>query len=111
MWALVTRANRYVEEAAPWVLAKEAKGGSEEAARKLDTALYNLAESLRLLSLHLSPYLPTASEKVAGQLGLTVRDDRPYAEATRWGGLALGTRVSKPEPIFPKVEVPEVQGV
>ncbi len=111
VWALVTRANRYVEEAAPWVLAKEAKGGSEEAARKLDTALYNLAESLRLLSLHLSPYLPTASEKVAGQLGLTVRDDRPYAEATRWGGLALGTRVSKPEPIFPKVEVPEVQGV
>ncbi len=111
VWALVTRTNRYVEEAAPWMLAKEAKGGSEEAARKLDTALYNLAESLRLLSLHLSPYLPTASEKVARQLGLAVHDSRPYAEVTRWGGLAPGTLVARPEPIFPKVEVPEVQGV
>jgi methionyl-tRNA synthetase len=107
VWALVTRANRYVEESSPWTLAKAARGGDEDAARRLDTALYNLAESLRLLALHLSPYTPDASERIAAQLGVELGGGEPWEELSRWGGLAPGTRVAKPEPIFPKFETRE----
>ncbi len=104
VWELVTRTNRYVEESAPWVLARQEREGDEEAARQLDAVLYNLAESLRLVCVHLSPYIPTAAEKIALQLGIAAHDTRPYAEVTRWGGLPPGTRVSGPTPIFPRFD-------
>jgi methionyl-tRNA synthetase len=103
LWGLVARANGYVEESAPWTLAKREKAGDEEAARRLDAVLYTLAESLRLLSLHLSPYIPDGAGKIATQLGIATEDRRAYAEAARWGGLAPGTHVARAEPIFPKL--------
>jgi len=58
IWELVGAANRYVAEAEPWSLAKAHKAGDEEAARRLDTALYTLAETLRLVAQLLVPFLP-----------------------------------------------------
>ncbi len=103
-WELVTRANRYVEENAPWVLARREKNGDAAAARHLDTVLYNLAESLRLLAFHLSPYLPRAAGQMAQQLGISLEETCPYLEAVAWGGFTPGARVARPQPIFPRIE-------
>ncbi len=109
IWELVTRANKYVEESAPWTLAKSAKGGDEAAARRLDTVLYTLAESLRLIAWHLAPFLPGASGKIAVWLGVSpASEGRDWNELARWGGLLAGTRVAKPQPIFPRVEEAEL---
>jgi methionyl-tRNA synthetase len=89
--AVVTRANRFVDETAPWKLAK-----SDPA--RLDTVLYTLAEAERLIAIGLSAFLPTTSERMLAQLGTT-------ASETTWGGLVPGTRVTpQPEPLFPRIE-------
>ncbi len=106
IWELVVRANRYVEETAPWTLAREANGGDAAARRRLDTVLYTLAESLRLLSHHLAPFLPVASDRIAAQLNIPPDAVAgPWPETVQWGGLAPGTRVAPPRPIFPKIEL------
>ncbi len=110
LWELVVRANRYVEETAPWVLARRANGGDTDARRRLDTVLYTLAESLRLLAHHLAPFLPVASDRIAAQLGIPPDDGRRgWPQTVQWGNLALDTRVAAPRPIFPKIE-PAVEG-
>lgn len=103
IWELVTGANRYVEQSAPWTLARRAAAGDGTAGQRLDTVLYTLAESLRLLAWHLAPFLPSTGEGIAAQLGLALGGDgRGRGETARWGGLAPGTRVPPPRPIFPK---------
>ena len=103
LWLLVTRANRYVEESAPWSLAREARNGDDAANRRLDTALATLAESLRVISILLEPFLPHTSRRIREQLGLP---EGPAGWETHlsWGQLPAGTQVSKPEPIFPRLE-------
>ncbi|MFY9604524.1 MAG: methionine--tRNA ligase [bacterium] len=103
IWKLVGRANKYIDETTPWILARE------EASRpRLQTVLYNLAEALRIIAILLVPYLPTVPEKIWGQLGLGqgVREV-PWQEAEKWGGLAPGTRVQRGEPIFPRIDPEE----
>jgi methionyl-tRNA synthetase len=90
--AVVSRANRFVEETTPWKLAKS------DAAR-LDTVLYTLAETERLVALALQPFMPGTTERMLDQLGGADR-------RTGWGGLAAGTRViALPQPLFPRIEV------
>jgi methionyl-tRNA synthetase len=96
VWGFVTRANRYVEESKPWALAKD----PGQAAR-LDSVLYNLAESVRLISVLVTPFVPTTAEQIRTQLGvaekLTV-----FAEEIVWGRLAPGTKIGQIAPLFPK---------
>ncbi len=101
-WELVTRANRYVEESAPWVLARQEKGGDEASGRSLDRVLYDLASALRTLAHALAPFLPGSAERIASQLGIGLGEGMP-----EWGSLEPGSRVTKPEPIFPRVEAAE----
>jgi methionyl-tRNA synthetase len=90
-----------VEENKPWELARdEAQKG------RLATVLYNLAEALRLLTVYLSPFLPTKSEEMRLQLGLSPLKP-PLAQASRWGGIRPGTRIKLGKPVFPRVELPE----
>ena len=107
LWELVERANRYIEETAPWALAKRANDGDPEAERRLDTVLHTLAESLRLLAHHLTPFLPAAAAAVGAQLGLPPGGDgRPEREAVRWGATMTGRRPPEPRPMFPRLELP-----
>lgn len=103
-WKLVTRANRYVEESKPWELRKDPARAEE-----LGTVLYNLAESLRLLSYLLAPFLPWASDTLAQQL----RVPRPMgvgmqghalAEVLRWGGLSAGHQTEVGDVLFPRLD-------
>ncbi|WP_378951250.1 methionine--tRNA ligase [Pelosinus sp. sgz500959] len=100
IWALISRTNKYIDETGPWALAKdEAKRG------RLNTVLYNLAETLRIISILIYPLMPITGPKIWAQLGIaqdfgTVSLD----DVKGWGKLPAGTTVGKPAPIFPRIE-------
>src|SRR5437667_8821317 len=96
LWSFVTRANRYVEESKPWALAKDAA----QAAR-LDAVLFNLAESVRLISVLVSPFMPTMAAQIREQLGVQAKIGTLDAEV-RWGGVVEGTKLGQVAPLFPK---------
>jgi methionyl-tRNA synthetase len=95
IWALVTRANQYVDQTAPFKLAKD-----PAQAQRLDEVLYNLAETCRVLAVLLWPFLPTTATRINEQLGLTGAPDS-FAAAT-WGGLKQGHAIGAPAPLFPR---------
>lgn len=99
IWQLIGRANKYIDETAPWSL------GKDEAQRpRLASVLYNLAETLRLVAIMVSPFIPATADKIWQQLGqeqpLTARG---LADAA-WGGTVPGTRIARGAPIFPRIE-------
>ncbi|MDF2500343.1 MAG: metG [Anaerosporomusa subterranea] len=100
VWALIARSNKYIDETAPWALAK-----NPEKKDRLDTVLYNLAETLRIVAVLISPFMPNTSPKIWAQLGITADfNQAKLSDAQTWGGLVAGTVVAKPEPIFPRIE-------
>ena len=101
IWSLVTRANQYVEQTAPFKLAKD-----PSKAARLDEVLYNLVEICRIVAVLLWPFLPGAASKIYAQLGLTRVPDK-FSEA-RWGLLAGGDAIGNPTPLFPKKETTKV---
>ncbi len=91
--AVVSRANRYVEEMAPWKLARIDRD-------RLASVLYNLVETERLIAVAIWAFMPTTSERILDQLGA------PGQTAASWGQIAPGTRVSsQPKPLFPRIEI------
>jgi methionyl-tRNA synthetase len=98
IWRLVTRANQYVDQTAPFKLAKDPSQSA-----RLDEVLYNLTETCRVLAVLLWPFLPTTSEKIATQLAWTGRPDR-FTSAV-WGGLAGGHKIGEPAPLFPRKDL------
>jgi methionyl-tRNA synthetase len=103
IWSLVTRANQYVDQTAPFKLAKD-----PTQATRLDQVLYNLAETCRVLAVLLWPFLPGTGEKIFAQLGLTSRPDR-FADAA-WGALPSGHVVGELAPLFPRKDQPKPAG-
>jgi len=99
IWSIVTRANRYVEENAPWALAKR-----NDLAR-LGSVLYNLAESLRLIGLDLFPIMPSTSQKIWNALGINkqVSACRMHEER-QWGKLAVGSVIQPGVQLFPRID-------
>ena len=105
VWALVGRANRYVEENAPWSLAK--KNDLE----RLGSVLYNLSESLRLIGLFLYPVMPSTAQKIWDALGIQKRIDASrMSEETAWGKLAPGTAIREGAQLFPRIETEKQAG-
>ena len=98
VWVLVGRANKYIDETAPWALAKD-----EAQAERLQTVMYNLAETLRLVAIMVEPFIPNAAPKIYEQLGLGGKALK-LVDAV-WGGLADGTVVVKGEPLYPRITV------
>jgi methionyl-tRNA synthetase len=98
IWTLVRRANRFVEEQQPWVLAKSDRA---EDARALDDALYTLADTVRALAVLLYPFIPTAAAQILVAVG---NADSVGWERAALGLLEAGSRVQQPEPIFPRVD-------
>lgn len=98
IWSLATRANQYVDQTAPFKLAKD-----PAQAKRLDEVLYNLAETCRILAVLLWPFLPGTAEKIYAQLGL--KDEPNRFSAATWGGLAAGHQIGEPAPLFPRRDV------
>jgi methionyl-tRNA synthetase len=107
IWDLVVRANRYVEEMAPWTLSKAERNGDDAARVALDMTLFDLAEALRIVANALQPFLPETAGRMAEQLGVPLATEG-WREALGWGGLPGGTATRKPQPIFPRLEAPVV---
>lgn len=97
-WAVVRRANRYVEETAPWTLKDDAQR------EQLQTVLYTLLESLRWISILLWAFMPDASQRMRVQLGLG--EDMPVLTGLQWGQLPAGQPVAKGPALFPRLDAP-----
>jgi methionyl-tRNA synthetase len=95
IWALVNRANQYVDQTAPFKLAKD-----PAQAKRLDEVLYNLAEVCRVLAVLLSPFLPNTSARIYEQLNLGALPTD--FSAAQWGGLKAGHSIGDPSALFPR---------
>jgi methionyl-tRNA synthetase len=99
---LATEMNQFIEQTAPWKLAKQ----SESAA--LDSVLYQLGESIRIIAILISPVLPRAAHGIFDQLNwkmeLSGKEERFSLADAEWGKLPDGHAVSKPTPLFPRIE-------
>ena len=98
IWKLISRANKYIDETAPWVLAKDE---SKKAA--LGTVMYNLMECIRMSTILLAPFMPLVPGKVAEQTGQTL-EGRTWADGCTWGNVETGVKVNKKEAIFPRID-------
>lgn len=101
VWNLIGRANKYIDETAPWILAKD-----QAQTERLQAVMYNLAEALRIIAILIAPFVPVTAPKIYEQLGLGKPESFFMADAV-WGKLATGTKVQKGEPLFPRIEVTE----
>jgi methionyl-tRNA synthetase len=99
-WDLISRTNKYIDETAPWVLAKD-----EAQKERLNTVLYNLAESLRIASILVQPFLTKAPAQIWAQLGLAAGDATAWESVYSFGNLPSGGRIEKGNPLFPRLDV------
>jgi methionyl-tRNA synthetase len=97
--AFISRTNKYIDETQPWVLAKdEAKKG------ELASVMAHLAESLRIASILLQPFLTQAPAKIWAQLGIAPGELTTWESAKTFGLIPAGTKLVKGEPIFPRLD-------
>jgi methionyl-tRNA synthetase len=99
IWDIVGRANQYLVETQPWVLARD-----EGKRPELETVLYTAAETLRILAILVSPVMPGAAGRLWSQLGNPGRlEDQRLPAAASWGGLSPGLETSKGQALFPRL--------
>lgn len=99
VWKIITKANKYIDECAPWALNKN---GEKE---KLATVLYNMAEAIRIATILLTPIMPNTPAKVFAQLGIDAEPELHTWESLNYGGIKAGTETHRGDPIFPRLEV------
>lgn len=98
IWVVVRRANKYIDETMPWILAK-----NEADEDRLDTVLHNLAETIRIISILIHPFMHTTSGKIRKQMGLWFADPE-WADASVFD-MMNGEEVKKGDPIFPRLDI------
>lgn len=103
IFALVGRANKYIDETTPWVLAKDDKYRP-----RLMSVLYNLAECIRIVTILLKPFMPALAPRVSAQLGVDLTN-ATWADATTWAMTPVGTKVSKGDALFPRVDPASIE--
>ena len=105
VWAFISRANKYIDETAPWALAKD-----ESKKQELANTMYNLVEALRIISGLIYPYMPTTAGKLWQQLNLpgTIEELR-LADIEKWGGTPVNMHIGQAQQLFPRIEVEKVE--
>lgn len=98
IFKVVSRANKYIDETAPWVLAKD-----ESNKPRLAQVLYNLLEAIRIVATLLNPFMPSTMPKVFEQIGATDADVT-YENAGKFGVLPVTVTVHKGEVLFPRID-------
>lgn len=99
IFRLVSRANKYIDENAPWVLAKD-----ETKRARLAAVMYNLLESIRLAGILLVPYMPETAGKILDQIGASA-EERSWESAAAFGGLHAEVAVQKGPVLFPRIDM------
>ena len=98
-FALIQRANKYIDETAPWALAKDMEANGPRLAR----VLYNLLECCRIAGVLLTPFMPGSCEKLFAQIGAPA-EAQTWESAARWGSLPVGAAVKKGDALFPRID-------
>ena len=98
IWILVRRANKYIDEKMPWVLAKD-----EAKKDNLDTCLHNLAESIRIVSILIYPFMHSTSDEIRKQMGLWYADVA-WEDAKEFE-MMYQEKVKKGKPLFPRIDI------
>lgn len=98
LWTLISRTNKYIDETAPWALAKD-----EANTARLAAVMYNLCESIRIISVLVTPFLPHSAPKIQEQLGAPA-DVLTWESTSEWGLLPEGFTVHKGDIIFPRID-------
>ncbi|NLY66865.1 MAG: methionine--tRNA ligase [Tissierellia bacterium] len=97
IWKVIRRTNKYIDETTPWILAKEDRKD------RLDTVLYNLTESIRIIAFLLKPFMENTSREILRQIGY--KDKVVFDDATVWGKVPAGTKVEKGKVLFPRLDI------
>ena len=96
IFAMLRRANKYIDETTPWTLAK-----NEETRGRLSTVIYNLLETIRTAAVLLTPFIPTTADSIFAQLGT---DKRDYDSIAVFGALESGKSVGDPAVLFARLD-------
>lgn len=100
IWELLDASNQYINNTAPWNLAK-----SDEGKRRLATVLYNAAEACRVIAVLIYPFMPDTTKKMMTQLGIdTPIEDQGLPSVRSWGWLDPGTQTRPGDQIFPRID-------
>lgn len=100
IWKVIRRTNKYIDETMPWALAKD-----EADAAKLDSVLYNLIESIRIISVLIQPFLIHTSRKIWTQINIVEGELTAWETVTSFGLYAPGTVVKKGDALFPRIDI------
>ncbi len=95
------RSNKYIDETSPWVLAKD-----DNKRRRLATVLYNLTESIRIIAVELSPFMPDTSKSIMEQIN---SDINSYESIKTFGAIPEGSKVGDPKPLFNRIDALKFQ--
>lgn len=99
VWKLIGRANKYIDETMPWILAKD-----EQNSARLAAVLYNLCETLRVSAIFIKPAMPETAAAIFEQLGISGEEDTGW-DALKWGKVGTYT-VNKGKVLFPRIDIP-----
>ena len=99
IFKVIQRSNKYIDENAPWALAKDMEANGA----RLATVLYNLLEAVRVCTVLLTPFMPESCGKIFGQIGAE-ESARTWESAAQWGVLPAQAAVSKGENLFPRID-------
>lgn len=99
IWKLIARTNKYIDETMPWALGKD-----ESKRARLAAVIYNLCESLRIVSILITPFIPETAPKIQKQIGAKA-DVLTYDAAAKWGLLPSDAVIKKGETLFPRIDV------
>lgn len=100
LWNLIRRTNKYIDETQPWILIKDEAKHSE-----LANALYNVTESIRIISILLQPFMPNTPELIWKQIGIEAGELTTWDSAKQWGKLSKTLSVKKGNVIFPRIDM------
>ena len=104
IWNIISRSNKYIDETAPWVLAKSE---NEEDKEKLKSVMYHLAENLRIVAVLLQPFMPDTAAKMFKQLGIEEQELKEWDSITEYGKTKQAKVVEKGEPLFMRLDMEE----
>ncbi len=97
IWKVIRRTNKYIDETTPWILIKEGKKD------RLDTVLYNLTESIRIIATLISPFMENTAKEIFKQIGFD--QEANWETSSKWGIIKAGTKVNKGKALFPRLDI------
>ncbi len=102
IWQLISRTNKYIDETMPWLIAKD-----ETKKARLATILYNLAESIRIISILINPFMPATSSLIWEQIGIKDKTEVNWDSSKEWGYLDEQFETKKGKLLFPRIDIEE----